>query len=105
MNTTRKTNYDSSSQQRILRMVLVLAGNEFNGLAPAEIAAAMKVGASTITRDLHNLREAGFAEQITDTGRWRLGPKVVQVAIAFSTALNRAETRLREVTQRYTREI
>ncbi len=101
---TRKTSYDSPAAQRILAMVMVLAGNEFNGLLPSDIAKALKCGASTVTRDLHNLQAAGFAEQIPETGRWRLGPKVVQIAVSFSTALNRAETRLREVTQRFTRE-
>lgn len=97
-----KSNYDSASQQRILAMVLVLAGNEFDGLAPKEISRAMKIGPSTVTRDLHNLREAGFAEQIQSTGRWRLGPKPIQIATAFLEALNRAESGLREVSQRFT---
>ena len=99
-----KAAYDSPAQQRILRALLVLAGNEFQGLAPGEFAKALGVTPSTATRDLHNLHEAGFAEQIQETGRWRLGPKPVQIAVAFSTHLSRAEQRLREITNRYTRE-
>jgi len=101
----KTTNYISPSQQRILRLITVLSGNEFNGLAPSEIAKAMKCGASMVTRDLDNLREAGFAEQIQETNRWRLGPKLVQISVSFTNALNRAESRLREVSQRYTREV
>jgi DNA-binding IclR family transcriptional regulator len=99
-----KSQYDSKSQQRILQMLRTLAGNEFHGLQPSEIAQALKCGASTVTRDLHNLREAGFAEQIPETGRWRLGPSLVQISIAFSTSLDRAHARLKEVTNRFTRE-
>lgn len=99
-----KADYDSPAQQRILRALLVLAGNEFQGVAPGELAKAMNTTPSTATRDLHNLREAGFAEQIQETGRWRLGPKLVQVAIKFSTALERAQLRMSEINNRYTRE-
>lgn len=100
-----KSDYDSPAQQRILRALVVLAGNEFQGLAPGELAKALGVNPSTATRDLHNLREAGFAEQIQETNRWRLGPKPVQIALAFSTALSRARSRLDEITNRYSREL
>lgn len=99
-----KSDYDNAAQQRILRALLVLAGNEFQGLAPGEFAKALGVGPSTATRDLHNLREVGFAEQIQETGRWRLGPKPVQIAVAFAAHLTRAEQRLKEITNRYSRE-
>tara|TARA_R110001583_G_scaffold195522_3_gene375219 strand:+ start:47707 stop:48012 length:306 start_codon:yes stop_codon:yes gene_type:complete len=97
--------YDNAAQQRILRAVVVLAGNEFMGIAPGELAKALGESPSTATRDLHNMKEAGFAEQIEQTGRWRLGPKMVQVALSFSHELTRARTRLDEITQRYTRSI
>lgn len=96
--------YDNNSQQRILRALVVLAGNEFQGVAPGELAKSMGESPSTATRDLHNLKEVGFAEQIQETGRWRLGPKVVQIALAFSNELARAESRLAEVKNRYTRQ-
>lgn len=99
-----RADYDSPGQQRILRALTVLAGNEFQGVTPGELARALGVTPSTVTRDLHNLREAGFAEQIQETGRWRLGPKPVQIALAFSSALQRAEARLGEIRNRYTRE-
>lgn len=95
--------YDNAGQQRILRALLVLAGNEFNGVAPGELAKAMNESASSATRDLHNLKEVGFAEQIQETGRWRLGPKVVQVSFAFSHELARAQQRVSELQNRYTR--
>ncbi|HJW23773.1 MAG TPA: IclR family transcriptional regulator [Rhodocyclaceae bacterium] len=96
--------YRNEAQQRILKVMLLLAGNEFNGLAPSDLAKAVDTNPSNITRDLANLQEAGLAEPLADTGRWRLGPKVVHIAVAFSRQLDRARIRLDEVTNRYTRE-
>jgi DNA-binding IclR family transcriptional regulator len=98
-------NYINAAQQRILKTQLLLAGNELNGLAPSDLAKALDTNPSNVTRDLANLKEAGIAEQITETGRWRLGPKVVQVAVDFFTQLERTQSRVDEIKQRYTRHI
>ena len=97
--------YDNAAQQRILRIALMLGGHELHGIAPKDLADSLCVSGGTITRDLHNLREAGIAEQIQETGRYRLGPKLVQVAIAHMTAMDRAQRSLDEIKNRYTREI
>ena len=99
----QRPQYINESQQRIFKIQNVLSGHELLGLAPSEIARALGVGNSTITRDLANFKEAGYAEQIAETGRWRLGPKLVQISIKFGDALARAEARVREIPQRYTR--
>lgn len=96
--------YDNASQQRILRLLLILAGHEQHGLAPKDLSDSLKVSAGTMTRDLHNLRELGLAELIQETGRVRLGPKVVQIAIAHMTAMDRAASQLNEIKNRYSRE-
>lgn len=95
--------YISDSQQRILALVEVLAGHEIEGLAPSQIAAAAGCSASQVTRDMQNLRARAWAEQITGTGRWRLGPVPVQIALKHSTALSRAKTRLEEIANRFSR--
>lgn len=95
--------YISDSQQRILGLLLTLAGNEIDGLAPGQLAALNSCSPSQVTRDLANLRHKGWAEQITTTGRWRLGPEVVQIAVKHSTALGRAQARLDEVANRFSR--
>lgn len=94
--------YINAAQQRILKMLLRLAGHEIEGIAPSELAAALRTSASNVTRDLANLREAGLAEPM-ENGRWRLTPRVVQVSLAASTAFTRAQERLDEVRQRFTR--
>lgn len=96
--------YKSGAQERGYHVLILLAGNEFNGLAPGEIAKALETGPSNITRDLRVLQSAGLAEQIQETGRWRLGPKVVQIAIAFQRHLATSQARVSEIEQRYTRQ-
>ncbi len=98
------SDYSNESQQRLVRLLLLLAGNEFHGLAPGEIAKALQVNPATTTRDLFNLKESGVAEQIEETGRWRLGPKLVQISLAYQTNIARAKSRLAEVDQRFSRE-
>ncbi|MGE3348174.1 MAG: IclR family transcriptional regulator [Ramlibacter sp.] len=95
--------YTNDGQQRILRLINVLAGHEVTGLAPSQIAQQQSCSASLVTRDLANLQMAGFAEQVPDSNCWRLAPQVVQISIRHATALQRAEARLAEVTQRFSR--
>lgn len=107
---TAATNYACEAQQRLLRVMLALAGHEFDGLSLTEItnALASRTGKSqknNIFRDLHNLKEAGLAEQLPDSDCWRLAPRLVQIAVAHQRYLERAATRLDEVRQRYGREI
>lgn len=95
--------YIHEGQQRILRLINVLAGHEITGLTPAEIASAQNCNPSSVTRDLANLRAAGFAEHVPETGRWRLSPQVVQISLRHATALAQARTRLDDITQRFSR--
>lgn len=95
--------YTHDGQQRILRLVMLLAGHEITGLAPADIAKQQGCNASAVTRDLANLQEAGFAELVPETGRWRLAPLVVQMSIRHAAALTRAQSRLDEISNRFSR--
>ena len=93
--------HDNGSQRRILDAIRVLAGHELHGLAPKDLVVALGTSPASITRDLHNLVTAGFAEQIAETGRYRLGPGLGRVAIAHATAMERAQQRLTETINRY----
>ena len=95
--------YLSDAQQRLLQLILTLSGNEIEGLAPGQIAKLAGCSPSQVTRDLANLRCKGWAEQIETSGRWRLGPEIVQIATRHLTALDRASKRLAEATNRYSR--
>jgi len=95
--------YINAAQQRVLKMLQRLAGHEIEGLAPSELAAALRTSASNVTRDLANLREAGLAERLHND-RWRLTPRIVQISLAAGDAFSRAQDRLNEVRQRFTRD-
>jgi DNA-binding IclR family transcriptional regulator len=95
--------YTCAPQQRILKLLIVLAGHEITGLSPSEIATALSCSASVTTRDLANLKQAGMAEQIPATGRWCLSPQIVQIALRHQVAMERARSRLDETAQRFSR--
>jgi len=96
--------YRSASQLRILKMLLLLGGHEVDGLAPSQIAKSLQIAPGEVTHDTANLRLAGLAEQIIETGRWRLTPRVPQIAMAMLRELERRGNFLDETKQRYTRE-
>lgn len=97
------SDYTHEGQQRLLKLVMLLAGNEITGLAPSDIARQQQCSASCVTRDLANLQEAGWAEQVPETSRWRLSPQIVQIALRHMAALDRAEQRLAETRNRFSR--
>lgn len=97
------TRYINAAQQRVLQMLMRLAGNEIEGIAPTELALALRTSASNVTRDLANLREAGMAEPL-ESGRWRLTPRVVQISLAASASFGKAQDRLDEARQRFSRQ-
>lgn len=104
--------YACDAQQRLLFVQSALAGHEVNGLSMTEIAAAwaQRAGKTTanqknnIFRDLQNLKLAGYAEQLPDSDRWRLGARVMQNALDHLRGMERATARLEETRQRYSRQ-
>jgi len=94
--------YINAAQQRVLKMLLRLAGHEIEGLAPSELATALRTSASNVTRDLANLHEAGLAEKLPND-RWRLTPRIVQISVAAGSAFAAAQDRLDEARLRFSR--
>lgn len=91
--------------RRACAYVLRLAGHEIDGLRPGQLAGVMGVSPATVTRDIKALSDEGFVERVPGLeDRWRLGPKVIQVALAHMQGLDRASARLNEVKQRYSRD-
>ena len=96
--------YTNEAQTRGYKVLMLLAGNEFNGVAPGELAKSLATNPGNITRDLRVLQEIGLAEPLPhDSSRWRLGPRLVQIANAFKQHLTDVQHRADEVAQRYTR--
>ena len=79
----------------------LLAGHELLGLAPAEIAKGLDVGAPWVSVNLPALATTGFVERVDGTNRWRLGPALVRIAFTVSTNLNAARRQLDELNNRY----
>ncbi len=100
---TRASDYTNATQQRLLQLVNLLAGHELQGLAPAEIAKSLAVAPSVVTRDLDNLRTAGWGEQTPQGGRWRLSPHVVQISLRHAAAIQAGQQQLQDVVQRFSR--
>ena len=100
---TRATDYTNAAQQRLLQLIDLMAGHELQGLLPGEVAKALAVGASTVTRDLDNLKTAGIAERDEESGHWRLTPRLPQQAVRVWAAIDRAERRIDEAKARFKR--
>lgn len=96
--------YLSKSQQRILQILVFLGGHEVRGLAPGEIARSLQITPANVTHDLANLRIAGLAEEIEKTGRWRMTPRIPQIAMAMLNGIDRSQSKIDEVKHRFTRQ-
>lgn len=95
--------YRHEGQQRLLRLITLLAGHEIDGMAIVDIARNQSCSAALAVRDISNLVEAGYAEQVPQTGRYRLSPQIVQISVRHASALARAQDRLDEIRQRFSR--
>lgn len=92
-----------NAQLRLLEVIETLAGHEVFGLRLRDVATAVKASDPTALRDLQTLAEKGWAVQ-DDSGKWRLGPKPVQISNAFTWGIASARRKVDETEQRYTRE-
>lgn len=96
---------ENKNLRRACRYMLALGGHEVEGLRPKQIAEAVCASPSTVTRDLRVLLDEGFVERVPGMeDRWRLGPKLIQIALAHVQGVQRMSARLDEVRQRYSRE-
>lgn len=95
--------YTNDAQQRLIKLLMVLFGDVVNGYAPAALAKLVGCAPSAITRDLDNLATAGLAERDETTGQWRLTPRMPQQALKALASIDRAERRVDEARQRFTR--
>ena len=66
--------YLNDSQQRVLKVLSILAGHDITGLSITQIATALNEKNPTIYRDLKNLEVQDFVERVeTDVEKWRHG--------------------------------
>ena len=89
----------SSSGSRILRVLKALRGHTLNGVSNGELASALSESPAYINRALNTLIEEGLAIKL-DSGRFAPGTQLLQIAIAYSNEMNRAQDRINEINQR-----
>ena len=93
----------NNSQQRILKIIEFLFNDVVQGYQPMQIARHISATASSITRDMTNLKAAGWVVQDEDTGCWRIHPRIGQQAVKIYSAIERHRSRVEEAANRYTR--
>jgi DNA-binding IclR family transcriptional regulator len=65
----------------------------------------LNIARPTISRDLAKLQEAGIVETMpSDATRYRLGPKMIQIARAHAEGIALMQQQIDQVTQRYSRQ-
>lgn len=95
------TDYNCASQQRILKVMLVLFGHELQGLSPSDVAKACGISGANATRDISNLVSAGLAERLPDSDRIRISPMLARKCVATLQAFDRAQSELSTLAARY----
>lgn len=74
----KKTDYTIEAQQNLMRIVQYLATDVTRVMSQKEIEEALALTYNRVNFALHNLRMAGWAEQVADG--WRLSPLIVRIA-------------------------
>lgn len=89
----------SSSGARILRVLKALRGHTLNGVSNSDLAKALDESPANINRALNTLIEEGLAIKL-ENGRFALGMQILQIAVAHSNEMSRAQERINEINQR-----
>lgn len=95
------SDYHCASQQRILKVMLVLFGHELQGLSPSDVAKACGISGANATRDIANLVNAGVAERLPGSDRIRISPLLARKSVATLQAFDRARSELDALSTRY----
>lgn len=89
----------STSGGRILRVLKALKGASLTGRSNSELAKALDESPANINRALNTLIEEGLAQKL-DNGRFALSVQLLQIALAHSNEMARAQGRIDEMNQR-----
>ena len=76
----------NASQSRLIHVAEVLAAHPIFGLPAAEVRAQVGDSRNQVARTLATLEAGDWAEQ-TPAGRWRLTPRLTQIADRMRQAL------------------
>lgn len=73
-----KTNFESETQQNLIRIVEYLSSDVLRPVTIKEIQGAFDLSYNKALWTLQNLKLAGWVEQTADS--WRLGPRLPKIA-------------------------
>ncbi|MCB1738690.1 MAG: helix-turn-helix domain-containing protein [Gammaproteobacteria bacterium] len=79
------------SATKVLKALDILLPHFAHGLTGADVARELRVQPPVAHRYLVTLEEAGFAERIQETGRWRASHRLGRAAVAIMDSLRGAE--------------
>lgn len=97
----KQTQYHNESQQRIMKLMLLMFNDPVQGMSPVQIARELSVTPSMVTRDLANLKEAGIAERDEALQTWRLTALLPQQNLKALTVFERLAKKTEEIKKRY----
>lgn len=83
-----------------LRILTLLMRHFAHGMTNKDIAQALKLNPSAVTRHVQALEEEGFAERVPETGRIRPSVRLAQAAVAIQKSLADATSRYQELQSR-----
>jgi len=89
----------TNSASKVLKVLLALRGHALNGLSNGELSKALGEPPSAITRHLSTLVAEGLAVKLP-SGRYAHGVMMLQIATAYASEMNRAQSRIDELKQR-----
>lgn len=89
----------SNTGLRLMRAIKALSGHALDGLSNGELATALNIPASAVTRLMTTMAEEGFAIKL-ENGRFAPGIALLQVAQRTSNELAKANDRITELNQR-----
>jgi DNA-binding IclR family transcriptional regulator len=93
--------YVSNTGLKHLRAIKALSGHTLDGVSNIELAQALGIPASGVTRIMATLIAEGFATKL-DNGRFAPSVALLQIAQRTANELTNGSNRIHELTQRIT---
>lgn len=91
--------YISNTGVKHLRAIKALSGHTLDGVSNTELAQALNIPASGVTRIMATLISEGFAVKL-DNGRFAPSVALLQIAQRTANELSNGTDRINELTQR-----
>ncbi len=91
--------YINKAQQRIFTLIEKLSGHELDGISLKDLSDEVGEPVGIIFRDLQNMKEAGWARQVS--GRWIMTEKGAIPSERIRKSLSMAMARINQINKDY----